>query len=254
MSPSRPAGRPPNVFDDPDVASAYDARSAFMFEPSVIDPTVDVLAGLAGHRGRALELAVGTGRVALPLAERGVEVHGIELSEAMVAELRRKPGGDRIAVTVGDMATTQVGRDFPLAYLVFNTIGNLLTQDEQVQCFRSVAEQLAPGGFFVVECVVPPLRRFPPGSAGVAWHVGEQHLGVDTMDLATQRLVSHHYRHHADGSVTYVPSHHRCVWPSELDLMARLAGLRLRDRWSDWTRAPFTSDSESHVSVWVKPA
>jgi SAM-dependent methyltransferase len=250
----------PSPFDEK-VAPTYDAGSAHMFDPAVLGPTVDVLHELAGS-GPALELAIGTGRVALPLHERGVEVHGIDFSEAMVAELRSKPGGDRLPVVVGDMTTTRVGSGYRVAYLVYNTITNLLTQDDQVECFRTVAEQLAPGGSFVVEVFVPQLRRLPPGQKAVPFHVGERHVGFDTIDVVSQRSVSHHYvRTGQDGQdaqgralATYEASAHRYVWPSELDLMARIAGLTLRDRWADWTKAPFTAESESHVSVWSKPA
>ena len=247
----------PSPFDE-SVAPTYDEGSAHMFDAAVLGPTVDVLHELAGS-GPALELAIGTGRVALPLHERGVEVHGIDFSEAMVAELRRKPGGERLPVVVGDMATTRVGSGYRVAYLVYNTITNLLTQDDQVECFRTVAEQLAPGGSFVVEVFVPQLRRMPPGQSSVPFHVGERHVGFDTIDVVSQRSVSHHYvreGHDAQGRAlaTYQSSAHRYVWPSELDLMARIAGLALRDRWADWTKAPFTAESESHVSVWSKPA
>ena len=246
----------PSPFDER-IAPTYNAGSAHMFSPDVLGPTVDVLQELAGD-GAALELAIGTGRVALPLAERGVEVHGIDFSEAMVAELRRKPGGDRLPVTIGDMATTRVGSDYRVAYLVYNTITNLLTQDEQVECFRTVAAQLAPGGAFVVEVFVPQLRRMPLGQTAVPFHVGRRHVGFDTVDVVSQLSVSHHYVREGqqDGLgrelARYAAWAHRYVWPSELDLMARIAGLRLRDRWSDWDRSPFTADSESHVSVWTK--
>lgn len=247
----------PNPFDER-VALTYDQGSAHMFEADVLGPTVDVLEELAGD-GTALELAIGTGRVALPLAERGVEVYGIDFSEAMVAQLRGKPGGDRLPVTIGDMATTRVGSGYAVAYLVYNTITNLLTQDEQVQCFRTVAEQLAPGGVFVIEVSVPQLRRMPPGQTAVPFHVGSRHVGFDTLDVTTQRCVSHHYTQAGEDATgrrvaTYAASAHRYVWPSELDLMARMAGLRLRDRWADWERSPFTAESESHVSVWDKVA
>ena len=247
----------PSPFDER-VAPTYDAGSAYMFDPAVLGPTVDLLHELAGD-GPVLELAVGTGRVALPLQERGVEVHGIDFSEAMVAELRRKPGGDRMPVTIGDMATTRVGRGYRLAYLVYNTITNLLTQDDQVACFRTVADQLAPGGAFVIEVFVPQLRRMPPGQLAVPFHVGERHVGLDTVDVVSQRSVSHHFTQAGQDAAgrqlaRYAASAHRYVWPSELDLMARLAGLTLRDRWADWSRAPFTAESESHVSVWAKDA
>ena len=246
----------PSPFDE-SVAPTYDEGSAYMFDPAVLGPTLDVLQQLAGD-GPVLELAVGTGRVALPLRERGVEVHGIDFSDAMVAELRRKTGGDLMPVTIGDMARTRVGSDYRLAYLVYNTITNLLTQEDQVDCFVNVAEQLAPGGCFVIEVFVPPLRRLPPGQTAVPFHVGARHVGFDTVDVVTQHLVSHHYVVSGQDPTgrdvaTYSASAHRYVWPSELDLMARIAGLRLRDRWADWTKAPFTAESESHVSVWVKP-
>jgi SAM-dependent methyltransferase len=240
-----------NYFDGV-VAARYDESSAEMFDPAVLVPTVDFLADLAGGR-RALELAIGTGRVALPLSERGVRVSGIELSQAMVDQLRAKPGADRIEVAIGDMTTTRVDRDFGLVYLVFNTIKNLLTQDEQVACFQNAAAHLAPSGCFVVEVSVPILQRLPPGEVHRVFHHGEEHLGFDEYDVVTQRMFSHHYTF--DGS-TYrrnsVPF--RYAWPAELDLMARIAGLSLRERWGGWDRRPFTSESTSHVSVWEKPA
>lgn len=246
----------PNPFDER-VAPTYDAGSAHMFRADVLGPTVDLLQELAGE-GTALELAIGTGRVALPLAERGVEVHGIDFSEAMVAQLRSKPGGDRLPVTIGDMATTRVGSGYRLAYLVYNTITNLLTQDEQVECFRTVAAQLAPGGCFVIEVFVPQLRRMPPGQTAVPFHVGRRHVGFDTVDVVSQLSVSHHYTQTGEDAAgrrvaTHTTSAHRYVWPSELDLMARIAGLRLRERWADWDRSAFTAESASHVSVWTKP-
>lgn len=234
------------------VAPGYDARSAHMFNPAVLGPTVDFLAELAGG-GRALELAIGTGRVGLPLSQRGTPVHGIEMSEAMVAQLREKPGSDKIAVAIGDMATTWIPGTFRLVYLVYNTITNLLAQDEQVECFRNAAAHLEPGSCFVVEVFVPELQRLPPGETARPFHVGGHHLGFDTFDLVNQQLVSHHYWVSGDRVDTF-RSPHRYVWPSELDLMARLAGMRLRERWSDWKRSPFTADSRSHISVWEKPA
>lgn len=242
---------PHNHFDG-DVATGYDEASAYMFDPVVVGPTVDFLADLAGE-GSALELAIGTGRVALPLSERGVAVHGIELSEAMASQLRRKPGSEAIPVTIGDMATTRLPGAFTVVYLVYNTIGNLLTQDEQVECFRTAAAHLEPGGCFVIEVFVPDLQRLPPGETTRPFHVGEHHLGFDTYDVVRQQLVSHHFRINGD-RVDTGRTPQRYVWPSELDLMARLAGMRLRERWSDWKRSPFTADSRSHVSVWQKPA
>ena len=240
-----------NHFNE-DVARSYDESSAHMFAPQVLGPAVDFLAEHAGD-GPALELAIGTGRVALPLSQRGTSVHGIEISDAMVQRLRRKPGADKVAVTIGDMATTRVAGSFSLVYLVYNTITNLLTQDEQVECFRNAAAHLGPGGCFVIEVLVPDLQRLPPGETARPFHVGERHLGFDTFDLVNQRLVSHHFWLSGDKVDTF-QSPHRYVWPSELDLMARLAGLELRERWGDWMRSPFTADSRTHVSVWEKPA
>ena len=234
------------------VAAGYDESAADMFEPAVVDPAVDFLAGLAGHGG-ALELGIGTGRIALPLARRGLRVHGIDLSEAMVARLRAKPGAERIGVTIGDFATTTVEGRFSVAYLVFNTIMNLTTQEEQVACFQNVAAQLEPGGCFVVEVMVPALQRLPPGETVRAFTVSATRLGFDEYDVASQGLISHHYSV-VDGKLDVVSMTFRYVWPSELDLMARLAGMTLRERWSGWKREPFTSDSTSHVSVWEKTA
>jgi SAM-dependent methyltransferase len=234
------------------VAEKYDESSAEMFAPAAVDPVVDFLAGLAGD-GAALELGIGTGRIAVPLAQRGVPVHGIDLSEAMVARLRAKPGAERIGVTVGDFATTTVDGSFSVAYLVFNTINNLTSQDEQVACFQNVAAHLGPGGCFVIEVGVPALQRLPPGETVRAFTVSATRLGFDEYDVVSQGLISHHYTV-VDGELEVVSMPFRYVWPAELDLMARLAGMRLRERWSGWTREPFTSDSDSHVSVWEKPA
>jgi SAM-dependent methyltransferase len=233
------------------VAARYDASEAAMFEADVVEPAVDFLAGLAGD-GAALELGVGTGRIALPLSRRGVRVHGIDLSAAMVERLRAKPGGDAVAVTIGDFATTRVEGSFSLAYLVFNTIKNLTTQDEQVACFENVAAHLEPGGCFVVEVNLPALQRLPPGETIRAFELGPTKVGFDEYDVATQRLVSHHYSL-VDGELDLHSVPFRYVWPAELDLMARLAGMRLRERWGGWTREPFTSESAKHVSVWEKP-
>ncbi|MEU1478135.1 class I SAM-dependent methyltransferase [Streptomyces sp. NPDC005760] len=236
------------------VAATYDESSAAMFAPEAVEPAVEVLAGLAGPpgEGRALELGVGTGRIALPLAGRGVEVHGIELSRAMADRLRTKPGGEAVGVTIGDFATARAPGTFSVAYLVFNTIMNLTTQDAQVDCFRNVADHLEPGGTFVVEVMVPQLRKLPPGQNAVPFHVGEHRLGFDTYDVATQAMASHHVHVTEDGQGSFRSIPFRYVWPAELDLMARLAGMRLRDRWEDWGRRPFTGDSEQHVSVWEK--
>jgi SAM-dependent methyltransferase len=244
---------PENYFGE-EVAAAYDETAEHdpMFAPEAINPVVDFLVELAGD-GRALELGIGTGRIALPLAERGVRVDGIDLSEAMVARLRAKPGGDRIDVTIGDFATTKVDGPFTLVYLVYNTIQNLTTQDAQVACFQNVAEHLEPGGTFVIEVGLPDLQRLPFGETIRPFHLGETHLGFDTYDVANQGLVSHHYTRSADGTFRYSWGPFRYVWPSELDLMARLAGMTLRERWSGWKREPFTSTSEKLVGVWEKP-
>jgi hypothetical protein len=233
------------------VAAGYDDDSADMFAPATVEPVVEFLAGLAGD-GRALELGIGTGRIALPLSQRGVRVHGIDLSTAMIARLRAKPGAGAIGVTVGDFATTRVSSTFRLAYLVYNTIGNLTTQDEQVNCFCNVAAQLEAGGCFVIEVGVPALRRLPPGETVRPFLVRPERLGFDEIDVASQRLVSHHYWV-TDGQLRTVSLPFRYVWPAELDLMARIAGMRLRERWGGWRREPFTSESTSHVSVWQKP-
>ncbi|MER6452569.1 class I SAM-dependent methyltransferase [Streptomyces sp900105245] len=235
------------------VAARYDESSAEMFADGVVEPVAGFLAGLAGGGGRALEFGVGTGRIALPLARRGVEVHGIELSRAMLRRLRDKPGGDAIGVTVGDFASAKVDGVFSVAYLVYNTIMNLTSQDAQVDCFRNAAEHLAPGGCFVVEVGVPDLRRLPPGQDAVPFRVDGGRLGFDLYDVATQSMSSHHVEV-VDGRGRYLEIPFRYVWPAELDLMARIAGLRLRERWDGWTREPFTGDSRQHVSVWEKPA
>jgi SAM-dependent methyltransferase len=243
---------PENYFGE-EVAARYDesAENDPMFAPEAIDPVVEFLAELAGD-GRALELGIGTGRIALPLAERGVPVHGIDLSEAMVARLRAKPGAERIGVTIGDFARTKVDGTFALAYLVYNTIQNLTTQDAQVACFENVAAHLEPGGCFVIEVGVPDLQRLPFGETIRPFALSEKHLGFDTYDVANQGLISHHYTRTADGTFRYSWGPFRYVWPSELDLMARLAGMTLRERWSGWRREPFTSTSEKLVAVWEK--
>src|SRR5215204_2455018 len=233
-------------------ARRYDESSAEMFAPAAVDPVVDFLAQLADD-GSALELGIGTGRVALPLAQRGVPVHGIDLSQSMVAKLREKPGGEAIGVTIGDFTTTTVEGTFSVAYLVFNTIGNLTTQAAQVACFRNVAAHLEPGACFVVEVGVPSLRRLPPGETIHAFHVSETRWGIDEFDVARQGLTSHHFEL-VDGNLEQVSIPFRYAWPAELDLMAELAGMRLRERWSGWKREPFTSESEKHISVWEKPA
>jgi SAM-dependent methyltransferase len=233
------------------IAENYDQSAADMFDGEVVDPVVDFLVDLA-FDGSALELGIGTGRIALPLAQRGIRVHGIDLSEAMVAQLRAKAGAEQIDVTIGDFAGTTVGRRFSVAYLVFNTIMNLTTQDAQVTCFQNAAAHLKPGGCFVIEVGVPDLQRLPPGETFRAFTVSEARLGFDEYDIASQGLISHHYWI-TDGKVEVFAPPFRYVWPAELDLMARLAGMSLRERWSNWKREPFTSESMTHVSVWQKP-
>ena len=233
---------------DETVAASYDADDADMFSPEVLGPTITFLAGLAAGRP-VLEFAAGTGRVTLPLAATGLDVSAIELSEPMAARLRAKPGAEQIDLTIGDMAVTRVPGEFGLVYLVYNTISNLLSQDEQAACFANAAAHLRPGGHFVVEVFVPQLRRLPLGERIDAFHIGDRHMGVDEYDVVEQRLVSHH----AFPGRRFVTSQHRYAWPAEYDLMARLAGLERRERWADWHRTPFTADSTSHVSVWAKP-
>ena len=235
-----------------DVAAGYDENSGVMFDPGVLGPTVDLLAELAAD-GAALEFAVGTGRVALPLAARGVPVSGIEFSTAMAKRLRAKDDARRVEVTIGDMATTRVDGSFRLVYLVFNTIGNLTTQDQQVACFANAAAHLEPGGCFVIEVVVPDLRRLPPGEDARVFSHSPGYVGYDRYtDLVAQQATSHHFVAGASGGREFTTPF-RFVWPSELDLMARLAGLSLRNRWAGWDRTPFTADSTAHVSVWQKP-
>ena len=234
---------------DAAVAPGYDESVAGWFAPEVIEPTVAFLAELARDRP-VLEFAVGTGRVALPLADAGIEVHGIELSRAMVAEMERKPGAERVPVTIGDMSTTRVEGEFGLVFLVFNTITNLLTQDEQVECFRNAAAHLVSGGSFVIETQLPRLQELPRGERFLAFRADEHHGGIDEYDVVEQRLVSHHYE--TGEQPGRFSSEHRWAWPAEYDLMARIAGLRLSERWADWHRSPFTATSRSHVSVWTK--
>jgi SAM-dependent methyltransferase len=243
--------------DDPDgyfgepVAATYDDDPS-AFRPEVVEPAVDLLARLSGD-GRALELAVGTGRIALALARRGVEVHGIDLSRAMLARLHAKPGGTAIGTTAGDMATTRVAGQFRVVYLVFNTIMNLTTQEAQVACFRNAAAHLEPGGRFVIEVMTPDLRRLPPGQDAVPFETGPDRVAFDRYDVATQALSSNYVTIVGGrGEFTSIPF--RYVWPAELDLMAQLAGLRLCERWDGWTGAPFTGESRQHVSMWEKPA
>jgi SAM-dependent methyltransferase len=234
-----------------DVASRYDDGQGPHFDRAVIEHTVDVLEELA-EGGAVLEFAVGTGRVALPLAARGVRVSGIELSKAMARQLRAKDESGLITITMGDMTTTRVEGEFRLVYLVYNTIGNLLTQDEQVACFANAAAHLQTGGRFLIEIGVPALRRLPPGEDAVVFAHRPGYVGYDHYeDLPAQRATSHHFLDEGSG-VSEQRTPFRFVWPSELDLMARIAGMELRYRWSDWDRSAFTSESTSHVSVWQK--
>jgi SAM-dependent methyltransferase len=234
---------------DQETAERYDADSSEMFRPEVIEPAVNLLAELAGD-GAALELAIGTGRIGLPLAERGVPVSGIELSPPMVAQLRQKDGAERIDVVIGDMATSRVSGDFSLVFLAWNSLSNLLTQEEQVDCFCNAARHLTTGGHFVVELWQPELRRLSEGQNLAPVSISPTHLVFDEFDLAEQRVVSHHYRHDPDGRVRYGSGSFRYAWPAELDLMARIAGMSLKARYAEWSRAPFDWESPGHVSVW----
>jgi SAM-dependent methyltransferase len=234
-----------------DVAEVYDATSSAMFDPPVLDPTVDLLVELA-RGGPVLEFAVGTGRVALPLRARGISVHGIELSPEMVERLRAKPGGDALPVMIGDMTTVRVPGRFTLVYLVANTIMNVTTQEEQLAAFANAAAHLQPGGCFVVEVIVPQLRRVPPGEVGRIFRLDPDHVGIETFDdLVGQVAWSHHWME-VGGRLVRHSAPYRYVWPSELDLMARIAGLHLRERWAGWDQAAFTSDSVSQVAVFEK--
>jgi SAM-dependent methyltransferase len=235
---------------DESVAAGYDDSEWDMFHPEKIDPVVDFLVARAGS-GRALELGIGTGRIALPLAQRGIRVSGIDISRAMVGRLAVKPGGEDMEVTIGDFATTRVSGEFTLVYLVFNTIMNLTTQRAQVECFRNAASHLEPGGCFVVEVATPHLQRIPVGETTVVFHADDDGWGLDEYDIATQSQISHHLDI-VDGRIERFSIPFRYVWPSELDLMAEIAGLRLRERYDSWEGDPFTSDSRQHISVWAK--
>lgn len=241
----------PETHFDEWIAARYAALWPELFDPAVIDPTVDFLADLAGT-GAALELGIGTGRIAVPLARRGIRVHGIELSPAMVDQLHPQRGESDIGVTVGDFAQTNVGGSFDVVYLVRNTITNLTTQDEQVDAFRNAARHLRPGGCFVIENYVPNIQRLPPGETVHVVTATPNHVGFEEYDLAAQIAYSHHYWV-IEGQLKTFSSPHRYVWPTELDLMARIAGMSLRERWSTWTRDSFTGDSRNHISVWEKP-
>ena len=232
--------------------SAMTRRVQEMFSAEVLKPTVARLAELAGD-GHALEFAIGTGRVAIPLMERGISVSGIEMSPAMVAQLRKKTDEAAIPVVLGDMATTVAPGKYNLVYLVFNTISNLLTQAEQVACFRNAARHLTPGGRFVVELWVPELRKLPPTQQAVVWQSEAGYIGLDTYDIVRQHVVSHHFRFGEDHQAQVFRSRHRYIWPGELDLMGQLAGFELESRHADWAGSEFTSESRSHVSVYRLP-
>jgi len=232
-----------------EIAETYDSDSSIT-DPSVVAPMVDFLANLAGD-GAALELGIGTGRIALPLSQKGVRVQGIDLSPDMIQQLQSKPGSESIGVTIGDFATTKLNEKFQLVFLVFNTITNLTSQESQVECLKNVAEHLIPGGCFVIETFIPELRVLPPGETIRPHKHSQSHFGFDEYSVATQELISHHFWKE-NGLFRYHSLPFRYVWPSELDLMAELAGMRLRERWSDWYRQPFTNESTSHVSVWEK--
>jgi SAM-dependent methyltransferase len=221
-----------------------------MWESALLEATSKFLAEVA-RGGRALEFGIGTGRVALPLSERGIEVHGIDISSDMIEQLRLKPGCDAIGTTVGDFATATVPGEFSLVYVVYNSISNLLEQSEWVETFRNAGRHLKPGGAFVMELDLIDLRRFPPGASVLPFDVSPTHVGFDTLDTVNQRGVSHHYVV-VDGKGGHIESPFRYAWPAELDLMAQIAGMTLRERWADWQRAPFTSESTKHISVWER--
>jgi SAM-dependent methyltransferase len=235
-----------------DVAEAYDATSAAMYDPAVLDPTVRLLAELADG-GPALELAIGTGRVALPLRQQGIEVSGIELSPHMAEQLRKKPGGDAIQVTTGDMTSAKANGTFTLVYLVWNAITNVTTQDEQVAVFENAFAHLVPGGRFVVEVIVPPVRRVAPGEKARVFLSDRDHVGIETFDDVVGQIAWSHHWMAVDGRLVHHAAPYRWVWPAELDLMARVAGFRLEHRWSDWNRGEFSADSDNQVAVFARP-
>jgi SAM-dependent methyltransferase len=237
---------------DAETARRYDTPGTGMFAPEVLEPTVGRLAELAGG-GRALEFAIGTGRVAVPLAERGVSVTGIELSLPMIDQLRTKADEETIPVIAGDMTTAVAPGTYTLVYLVYNTISNLLTQAGQVACFRNAARHLAPGGRFVIELWVPELRKLPPGQRATVFHSEAGYIGLDTYDVPAQHVVSHHFEFDDGRQARLFRSPHRYIWPAELDLMAQLAGFELESRHADWSGAAFTAESRSHVSVYRLP-
>jgi SAM-dependent methyltransferase len=234
-----------------EIAEIYDKTYAAKFEPQVLDPMVNVLFDLA-QGGRALELAVGTGRVAIPLGARGIPVQGIELSPPMAEQLRAKAGAEAVPVTIGDMTSTRVPGSFQLVYLVANTIMNVTTQDDQLAVFANAADHLQPGGCFVVEVVVPQLRRVPPGEVARVFALDPDHVGIETFDDLVEQVAWSHHWMDIDGRLVRHSAPYRYVWPSELDLMAKIAGLRRLARWAGWDQQAFTSDSTSQVAVYVK--
>lgn len=234
-----------------DIAETYDATNADDFSPSVLQPVIDLLSGLADG-GRALELAVGTGRVALPLSARGITVEGIELSPHMAEQMRDKPGADAVRLTVGDMTTTRLPGTFRLVYLVANTIMNVTTQEEQLAVFANASAHLQSGGHFVIEVIVPQLRRVPLGEIARVFTLDADHVGIETFDDTAEQIAWSHHWIEVDGRLVRHSAPYRYVWPSELDLMARAAGLRRHARWAGWDRQPFTGDSTSHVTVYEK--
>jgi len=233
-----------------EVSERYDNNQDTYNNPSVVEPMVSFLAALTGN-GSALELGIGTGRIALPLSQKGISVQGIDLSPDMVKQLQSKPGADSIGVTIGDFSATKVNGSFQLVFLVFNTITNLTTQGAQVECFRNAAAHLDTGGCFVIETFIPELRRLPHGETICPHQFSQSRFDFDEYNVATQELVSHHYRN-VDGAFQGHSLPFRYVWPSELDLMAQISGMRLRERWSDWHRKPFNNESTAHISVWEK--
>lgn len=234
------------------IAQHYETLWPELFDPDFVEPTVDFLADLA-RTGAALEFGVGTGRIAVPLCRRGISVHGIELSQAMINQLRTQEGSSSVGVTLGDFATATVDEAFTVVYLLRNTITNLTSQDEQVECFRNAARHLRPSGTFVIENYVPELRRIPPGENAHVFAATPMHIGIGEYDMVNQIEISRHWWL-VEGELNTFSSPHRYVWPGELDLMARLAGMRLRERWGGWRREPFTADSRIHISVWETPA
>jgi SAM-dependent methyltransferase len=234
-----------------EIAAVYDIAYAGTYEPQVLDPMVDVLSDLA-QDGRALEFAVGTGRVALPLSQRGVSVQGIELSPYMVEKLRAKPGAEAVPVTIGDMKNTRVPGSFQLVYLVANTIMNVTTQAEQLAVLANAAAHLEPGGWFVVEVIVPQLQRVPPGEVARVFTLDPDHVGIETFDDLVEQVAWSHHWMVVGGRLVRHSAPYRYVWPSELDLMAKIAGLRRQARWAGWDQQTFSSDSASQVAVYAK--